>query len=74
MAQFSYENLKDAERHAAAIERLAASAQVRPEDVRPLYEQVLAEMLNEARIKTYLSIFTARRVETLLQRMARTNS
>ena len=74
MARFSYEELGDAERHAAAIERLAASARVRPEDVRPLYEQVLGDMLNEARIKTFLPIFIARKVEKLLQSMARTNS
>jgi hypothetical protein len=49
-------------------------AQVRAEDVRPLYEQVLTEMLEQARITTYLSIFTARRVEELLKRIKETNS
>lgn len=74
MASFLYEKLDDAHRHSAAIERLAACAHVRPEDVRPLYERVLAEMLEQARITTYLSIFTARRVEELLQRIEETNS
>jgi hypothetical protein len=74
MVQFLYESPDDERRHVAAIERLAALAQVRAEDVRPLYEQVLAEMLEQARITTYLSIFTARRVEKLLQRIARTNA
>jgi hypothetical protein len=74
MVQFLYERLDDAKRHAAAIERLAALGHVSEEDVRPLYEQVLAEMLEQARITTYLSIFTARRVEQLLQRIGRSNS
>jgi hypothetical protein len=74
MASFLYEKLDDAHRHSAAIERLAACAHARPEDVRPLYERVLAEMLEQARITTYLSIFTARRVEELLQRIKETNS
>jgi DNA-binding transcriptional regulator YdaS (Cro superfamily) len=74
MVQFLYERLDDAKRHAAAIERLAAFGNVSPDEVRPIYEQVLAEMLEQARITTYLSIFTARRVEQLLERMARSNS
>jgi hypothetical protein len=74
MTSFFYESLEDEKRHGAAIERLAVLARVPVEDVRPLYEQVLAEMLEQARITTYLSIFTARRVEKLLERIGRTNS
>jgi len=73
MEYFSYETLDDAKRHAAAIERLAALAHVKKEDVQPLYEKILAEMLEQARIKTFLPIFTARRVEKLLPRMRATN-
>lgn len=72
MKQFPYTDLSDAKRHATAIERIAASARVRVEDVRPLYEKVLAEMSEGARIKTYLYIFTARKVEKLLS-MGETN-
>ena len=74
MTQSLYENFDDEKRHAAAIQHLAAIARVPVEVVRPLYERVLAEMLEQARITTYLSIFTARRVEKLLQRIARTNT
>lgn len=59
----------DGKKHAAAIERLATLARVRVEDVRPLYEKVLAEMLKEAKITTFLPILAARKVEKLLLRV-----
>jgi hypothetical protein len=73
MKHFTYENLKDAKKHEAAIERLAASFQVRVEDVQLLYEKTLTEMLEQARVMTFLPIFTARRVEKLLIRIRKTN-
>ena len=57
------------EKHAAAIDRIAASLQIPREEVTPLYERVLAELQQEATIKTFLAIFAARRVEQLLRRM-----
>jgi hypothetical protein len=68
-----FENPDDAKRHMVAIQRLAAFAHVGEEDVRPLYENTLAEMLGEARITTYLPIFTARRVEKILLKMQVSN-
>jgi hypothetical protein len=50
MKQFLYEHLDEAKRHTAAIERPAACARVQVENVRPLHENILAEMLEEARI------------------------
>jgi hypothetical protein len=73
MKPLSRINHVDEKKHLIEIERLAASAQVRVEDVRPLYQKVLAEMLNEARITTYLHIFTARKVGNLLVRVREIN-
>jgi uncharacterized protein YaaN involved in tellurite resistance len=69
MNESLYKNAEEAKRHAAAIERIAASTHVRPEEVEPLYERILAEMQKKARITTFLAIFTARRVEQLLTKM-----
>ncbi|HUJ90474.1 MAG TPA: DUF3562 domain-containing protein [Syntrophorhabdales bacterium] len=69
MNESLYKNAEEAKRHAAAIDRIAASMQVRPEEVEPLYERMLAKMQKKARIKTFLAIFTARRVEQLLRRL-----
>ncbi|MGD0235648.1 MAG: DUF3562 domain-containing protein [Syntrophorhabdales bacterium] len=48
---------------------LRNAMQVRPEEVEPLYERMLAKMQQEATIKTFLAIFAARRVEQLLRRV-----
>lgn len=69
MNQFIRKAEDEDKKHAAAIDRIAASLQVTREEVTPLYERVLAEMQQEATIKTYLAIFAARRVEQLLRRM-----
>lgn len=69
MNESFYKNAEEAQRHAAAIDRIAASTHVRPEEVKTLYERILAKMQKKARIKTFLAIFTARRVEQLLIRM-----
>ncbi len=69
MNEFIKKTEDEGEKHAAAIERIAASLQVPREKVAPLYERVLAEMQQEATIKTFLAIFAARRVEHLLRRM-----
>ena len=68
MNESLYKNA-EAKRHAAAIDRVAASTHVRPEEIEPLYERMLAKMLKKATIKTFLAIFTARRVERLLRRL-----
>jgi hypothetical protein len=56
-------------KHAAAIDRIAASLQVPREEVAPVYERVLAELQQNARIRTFLAIFAARRVEQLIRKM-----
>ena len=64
------ESLKryDNDEHAEAIETIAVSTEVPREEVRTIYERVLAELQQKARIKTFLGIFTARRVKELLLR------
>ena len=52
--------------HAEAIEKIAASTEVPREEVRTIYERVFAELQQNARIKTFLTVFTARRVKELL--------
>ena len=69
MNESLYKNAEEAKRHAAAIERIAASMHIRPEEVEPLYERVFTKMQEKATIKTFLAIFTARRVEHLLIKM-----
>ena len=69
MKEFIKKAEDEKEKHAAAIDRIAASLKVPREEVIPLYERVLAELQQEATIKTYLAIFAARRVEQLLRRM-----
>ena len=61
-----YENKEEALRHSAAIEGLLESQDVRPDDVRSLYESILAEMKREAIIVDFLPIFAARRVKEML--------
>jgi len=68
MKEFLLKRENEAEKHAAAINRIAASMNVSQEEVAPLYERELAEIQQSATIKTFLAIFAARRVEQLLRR------
>ena len=54
-------------RYSTTSEGLAESQDVRSDDVRSLYESVLAEMKRDAVIMDFLPIFAARRVRELLQ-------
>jgi hypothetical protein len=63
-----YENEEEALRHSTTIEGLAKSQGVRSDDVRPLYEAVLARMKRDAVIKDFLPIFAARQVKEILRR------
>ncbi len=69
MKEFILKREDEAARNAAAIDRIAASMKIPREEVAPLYERELAEIQQNARIKTFLAIFAARRVEQLLRRM-----
>ena len=62
------ENEEEALRHSTTIESLVASRGVRSDDVRSLYESVLADMRREAVIMDFLPIFAARRVKEILLR------
>ena len=64
-----HENEQDALRHSNMIEGLAESQDVRSDDVRSLYESVLAEMKRDAVITDYLPIFAVRKVKKILLRM-----
>ena len=69
MREFLLKKESEAEKNAAAIDRIAASMRVPREEVAPLYEREFAEIQQNARIKTFLAIFAARRVEQLLRGM-----
>ena len=69
MREFLLKKESEAEKNAAAIDRIAASMRVPREEVAPLYERELADIQQNARIKTFLAIFVARRVEQLLRGM-----
>ena len=69
MKEFLQKKEDEAEKNAAAIDRIAASLQVPREKVAPLYERELAQIQQEATIKTFLAIFAARRVEQLFRRI-----
>ena len=68
MAQRLREDEEEALRHSTTIESLAESQGVRPDDVRSLYESVLADMKRDAVIMDFLPIFAARRVKEILLR------
>ena len=69
MREFFLKKEDEAAKNAAAIDRIAAAMQLPREEVAPLYERELAEIQQNARIRTFLAIFAARRVEQLLRRM-----
>ncbi|HME45672.1 MAG TPA: DUF3562 domain-containing protein [Syntrophorhabdales bacterium] len=69
MKEFIKKTEDEETKHAAAIDRIAASLQVPREEVAPLYERVLVELQQNATIKTFLAIFAARRVEQLIRTM-----
>ena len=55
-------------RYSTTSEGLAESQDVRSDDVRSLYESVLAEMKRDAVIMDFLSIFAVRKVKEILRR------
>lgn len=69
MKEFLKKKEDEVEKNAEAIDRIVASTHVPREEVAPLYERELAQIQQEARIKTFLAIFAARRVEQVLRRM-----
>jgi hypothetical protein len=52
----------------SAIDSIASSKGLPAEDVRTVYERMLARIKRQALIKDFLSIFVARRVERVLKR------
>ena len=68
MNEFPYKRENEEKKNAAAIDKIAASMDVPKEEVRQLYERVLAEMQQRATVRTFLAIFAARRVEEFLRR------
>ena len=62
------ENEQEVLRHSGTVENLARSLGVRLDDVRSLYESVLAEMKRDAVITDFLAIFAARKVKEILCR------
>jgi hypothetical protein len=62
------DNDEKALRHSTTIESLAESQGVRPDEVRSLYESVLADMKRDAVIMDFLPILAVRRVKEILLR------
>lgn len=64
---FLFEDEEDARTHRAAMDRLAASIGVPLEKIRPVYEEILWTMRQEATIKHFLVILVARKVKELFR-------
>ena len=67
MKEFLKKTEDQVTKHVLAIDRIAASLHIPREEVRQLYERVFHEMEQIAKIKTFLPIFAARRVEELFR-------
>jgi len=61
-----YEDENEQKQHFRAIQMLVKDAGSSEEEIRLLYEGVLQEFKNEARIKTFLSILVSKKVRELL--------
>ncbi len=62
-----YENETEERLHRHAIQRLAEDLGMPREDIRPLYEEILSGIRQEARFRNYLVILVCRRVKNLIQ-------
>ncbi len=62
-----YEDETEQKQHFSAIQTLAKDVRSSEEEIRPLYEGVLKEFKNEAKVKTFLSILVSKKVKALLQ-------
>jgi hypothetical protein len=58
----------DEKRHEGVIAEIASRKGLRLEDVKPLYDRVLSKMERDARIRDFLAVFAARKVEKFLDR------
>jgi len=61
-----YEDEAEQKQHFRAIQRLVMDVRSPEEEIRHLYEVVLKQFKNEARIKTFLSILVSKKVKELL--------
>jgi hypothetical protein len=61
-----YEDETDQRQHFSAIQTLVKDVGSSEEEIRSLYEDVLKEFKNVAKIKTFLSILVSKRVKELL--------
>jgi hypothetical protein len=61
---------QDEKRREGAIAEIASRKGLRLEEVKLLYDRVLSKMQKEARIRDFLSVLAARKVERLLDRKA----
>lgn len=58
--------LEQQQLHLRVVESIASDMQRPVQEILPLYDQVLREMHDEARITDYLPIFVSRRVRSIL--------
>jgi hypothetical protein len=61
-----YEDETEQKQHFGAIQKLVKDVSSTEEEIRSLYEDVLKEFKNVAKIKTFLSILVSKRVKELL--------
>jgi hypothetical protein len=61
-----YEDETEQKQHFSAIQKLVKDVSSSEEEIRPLYEGVLQEFKNEAKIRTFLSILVSKKVKEIL--------
>jgi len=66
-----YEDESEQRQHLSAIQMLVKDVGSSEEEIRNLYEGVLQEFKNEAKIKTFLSILVSKKVKELLHARGR---
>jgi acyl-[acyl carrier protein]--UDP-N-acetylglucosamine O-acyltransferase len=66
-----YEDESEQRQHISSIQRLVKDLGSSEEEIRNLYEDVLQEFKNEAKIKTFLSILVSKKVKQLLRARGR---
>jgi len=64
---FLYENDRDRMHHFRTIQRLAEDLQIPVAEIQILYETVLFNLIEKARVKDYLAILVSRNVKAMLK-------
>lgn len=62
-----YENDTERKQHSRAMQRLAEDLNISEEEIQILYETVLCNLIEKARIKDYLAIMVCRKVKAMIK-------